>query len=124
MARGAATQRKRQGEPQKKKKQRSAPSWEDQLFFSRLRRHAKIIYVLLALVFAVGFVAFGVGSGSTGISGALQDLFNGSTGGGSSVNSRIKSDQKKLAQNPGNAALYTDLAALQQQKNESTAAIR
>ena len=125
MARGAAqTRRKQPTETQPKKKRQAAPSWEEQLFFSRLRRHAKIAYVFLALVFAIGFVAFGVGSGSTGISGALSDLFNGSTGGGSSVNSRIESDQKKLAKNPGNAALYTDLAALQQQKNESTAAIR
>ena len=123
MARGAAqTRRKQPTETQPKKKRQE--TWEDQLFFSRLRRHAKVMYVVLALVFAVGFVAFGVGSGSTGISGALSDLFNGSTGGGSSVNSRIKSDQKKLAKNPGNAALYTDLAALQQQKNESSAAIR
>jgi tetratricopeptide (TPR) repeat protein len=123
MARGAAqTRRKQPTETQPKKKRQE--TWEDQLFFSRLRRHAKIAYVFLALVFAVGFVAFGVGSGSTGISGALSDLFNGTTGGGSSVNSRIKSDQKKLVKNPGNAALYTDLAALQQQKNESSAAIR
>jgi tetratricopeptide (TPR) repeat protein len=123
MARGAAqTRRKQPAETQPKKKRQE--TWEDQLFFSRLRRHAKIAYVFLALVFAVGFVAFGVGSGSTGISGALQDLFNGSSGGGSSVDSRIKSDQKKLATNPRNAALYTDLATLYQQKNEGSSAIR
>jgi tetratricopeptide (TPR) repeat protein len=126
MARGAAQARRKQAAQttQPKKKRQAAPSWEEQLFFSRLRRHAKVMYVLLALVFAVGFVAFGVGSGSTGISGALQDLFNGSTGGGSSVDSRIKSDQNKIAKNPANAALYTDLATLYQQKNESSAAIR
>ena len=123
MARGAAQARRKQAAQTQPKKKRQE-TWEDQLFFSRLRRHAKIAYVFLALVFAVGFVAFGVGSGSTGISGALQDLFNGSTGGGSSVDSRIKSDQKKLATNPGNAALYTDLATLYQQKNESSTAIR
>jgi len=125
MARGAAQARRKQAaQTQPKKKRQAAPSWEEQLFFSRLRRHAKVMYVLLALVFAVGFVAFGVGSGSTGISGALQDLFNGSSGGGSSVDSRIKSDQKKLTENPSNAALYTDLATLYQQKNESSSAIR
>ena len=124
MARGAAqTRRKQPTETQPKKKRQAAPSWEEQLFFSRLRRHAKWAYILLALVFAIGFVGFGVGSGSTGISDAFSNLFNGG-GGGSSVDSRIKSDQKKLAKNPSNAALYTDLAALQQQKNESTAAIR
>jgi tetratricopeptide (TPR) repeat protein len=126
MARGAAQARRKQAAQttQPKKKRQAAPSWEEQLFFSRLRRHAKVMYVLLALVFAVGFVAFGVGSGSTGISGALQDLFNGSSGGGSSVSSRIKSDQKKIAKNPSSAALYTDLATLYQQKNDRSAAIR
>src|SRR5206468_11687190 len=44
--------------------------------------------------------------------------------GGTRVNARIKADKKKLAKNPDNAALYTDLATLQQQKNESSAAIK
>jgi tetratricopeptide (TPR) repeat protein len=124
MARGAAqTRRKQPAETQPKKRRQAAPSWEEQLFFSRLRRHAKYIYVLLALVFAVGFVAFGVGSGSTGISGALQSLFNGGSS-GTSVDSRIKSDQKKLAKSPDNATLYTDLATLYLQKNDTAAAIR
>ena len=124
MARGAAqTRRKQPTETQPKKKRQAAPSWEEQLFFSRLRRHAKWAYILLALVFAIGFVGFGVGSGSTGISDAFSNLFSGG-GGGSSVDSRIKSDQKKLAKNPSNAALYTDLATLYQQKNESSSAIR
>jgi tetratricopeptide (TPR) repeat protein len=123
MARGAAqTRRKQPTETQPKKKRQAAPSWEEQLFFSRLRRHAKFAYIFLAVVFAIGFVGFGVGSGSTGISDAFSNLFSGG-GGGSSVDSRIKSDQKKLAKNPSNAALYTDLATLQQQKNESSAAI-
>lgn len=122
MARGAAqTRRKQPAETQPKKKRQE--TWEDQLFFSRLRRHAKIAYVFLALVFAVGFVAFGVGSGSTGISDALQSLFNGGSS-GSSVNSRIKSDQKKIAAHPGVAANYTDVATLYQQKNENASAIR
>jgi tetratricopeptide (TPR) repeat protein len=123
MARGAAqTRRKQPTETQPKKKRQAAPSWEEQLFFSRLRRHAKFAYIFLAVVFAIGFVGFGVGSGSTGISDAFSNLFSGG-GGGSSVDSRIKSDQKKLAKNPSSAALYTDLATLQQQKNESSAAI-
>ena len=40
-------------------------SWEDQLFFARLRHHAKWVYAVLAGVFVIGFVIFGVGSGST-----------------------------------------------------------
>ena len=63
MARGAAQSRKRPQQQQKPKPTRKQQSWEDQLFFSRLRRHAKWMFVLLAAVFAVGFVAFGVGLG-------------------------------------------------------------
>ena len=39
----------------------TAPSIEDTMFFPRLRRHAKWMFVLLALVFELGFVVFGVG---------------------------------------------------------------
>ena len=35
---------------------------EDTLFFTRLRRHAKWMFVFLALIFGLGFVVFGVGS--------------------------------------------------------------
>src|SRR2546430_1352565 len=120
MARGAAqTQRKRQAQPQAKKKQRSAPSWEEQLFCSRLRRHAKIIYVLLALVFAIGFVAFGVGSGSTGIG----DILRGNFGGGSSTSSRIKDQQKKIGANPRDIQAYLTLASFYQQDNKDSQAV-
>src|SRR5438046_3583778 len=113
MARGAAqTQRKRQAEPQRKKKQRSAPSWEDQLFFSRLRRHAKIIYVLLALAFAIGFVAFGVGSGSTGIGDSLRGLFGCSSG--SSASSRIKDQHEKINAHPNDVQADLTLATFSQ----------
>jgi hypothetical protein len=55
--------------------------WEDQLFFSRLRSHAKWVFVFLAFVFAASFVLFGVGSGSSGITEAMQSLFTRSGGG-------------------------------------------
>src|SRR4051812_7753563 len=122
MARGAAqAQRKRQAQPEtKKKKQRAAPGWEEQLFFSRLRRHAKIVYVLLALVFAIGFVAFGVGSGSTGIGDILRGNFGG---GGGSASSRIKDQQKKIDANPTNVQAYLTLAGYYQQDNKDSQAV-
>jgi tetratricopeptide (TPR) repeat protein len=120
MARGAAQAQRKRQETRPKKKQ-AAPSWEEQLFFSRLRRHAKVVYVLLAVVFALGFVVLGVGSGSTGIGDILRGNFFG--GGGSSVGSRIKDDQKKLAKNPSNVAVSLDLATLYQQKQNTAAAI-
>ena len=54
----------------------TAPSIEDTMFFPRLRRHAKWMFVFLALVFGLGFVVFGVGAGGTGIG----DIFRGSGG--------------------------------------------
>jgi len=121
VARGAAqAQRKRQAQTAPKKKQ-SAPSWEDQLFFSRLRRHAKWVYVFLAVVFALGFVVLGIGSGSTGITDILRGNFFG--GGGSSTSSQIKDQQKKITQNPKNMAAYLNLSTLYQQKQQTPQAI-
>jgi tetratricopeptide (TPR) repeat protein len=81
-------------------------SWEDQLFFARLRHHAKWVYALLAMVFVVGFVIFGVGSGSTGISDALQNFFSRNSSTGASASSL----QKKAEQHPQQAKLWHDLA--------------
>jgi len=121
MARGAAqTQRKRAQAQAQPKRKAKAPSWEDQLFFSRLRRHAKWMFVLLALAFAIGFVAFGVGSGSTGIGSVVSDIFNG--GSSNSLGSQIKDDQKKIAAHPGNTTVYLHLATLQQQDGDTTGA--
>jgi hypothetical protein len=122
MARGAAqAQRKRPQPPPKSK--RKAQTWEDQLFFARLRRHTKWMFVLLALVFAVGFVAFGVGSGSTGV-GGIGDIFGSVFGGSTSgTDARIKSDQKKLAANPGDAQTAIDLSTLYQQKQQTSQAL-
>ena len=121
MARGAAqAQRKRAQATQPKRKQKAAPSWEDQLFFSRLRHHAKWVYIFLAVAFAAGFVVLGVGSGSSGVADVLSNLFHG--GSGTSISSQIKSDQKKIAAHPGNTEPYLDLATLYQQQQDTAAA--
>jgi cytochrome c-type biogenesis protein CcmH/NrfG len=80
--------------------------WEDQLFFARLRVHAKWVFVFLAAVFAVGFVIFGVGSGSTGISDALQNFFQRNSASGSSASSL----RKKAEQHPKQPKAWHDLA--------------
>jgi len=121
MARGAAqAQRKRAQAAAKPKRRQKGASWEDELFFSRLRRHTKPVFVLLALVFAAGFVVLGVGSGSSGVADVLSNLFHSSTG--TSINSQIKSDQKKIAAHPENTQPYLDLATLYQQKQDTAAA--
>jgi tetratricopeptide (TPR) repeat protein len=123
MARGAAqAQRKQRAQAEApKRKKNTAPSWEEQLFFSRLRRHAKVIYVLLAVVFAAGFVVLGVGSGSTGIGDILQGKLFG--GGGSSTSSQISDKQKAIAAHPKDAGLYLDLAGLYQAQHKEPQAL-
>jgi tetratricopeptide (TPR) repeat protein len=122
MARGAAqAQRKRRPPEEPKRKKKAAPTWEEQLFFSRLRRHAKVMYVLLAVVFAAGFVVLGVGSGSTGIGDILQGKLFG--GGGSSTSSQIDSKQKAIARSPNDVSLYLDLAGLYQADQKESQAL-
>jgi tetratricopeptide (TPR) repeat protein len=78
------------------------------------------MFVLLALVFAVGFVVFGVGSGSTGISSALQNAFNfGGNGGGPSISSL----QHKTAKNPQDAGAWRNLATAYEEKHRTGDAI-
>jgi tetratricopeptide (TPR) repeat protein len=75
------------------------------MFFPKIRRQAKWVFVLLALVFGLGFVVFGVGSGG-GI--GLGDLFgNGGSTKGSATASKARDRIKK---NPKDAAAYKDLA--------------
>jgi tetratricopeptide (TPR) repeat protein len=122
MARGAAQAGRKQRPTQEKpKRKRAAPAYEQTMFFPRLRRQAKWVFVFLALVFAVGFVAFGVGSGSSGISDILRGNFFG--GGGTSTSSLVKQKQKQIAQNPKDISAYLDLAGLYQQDQDETKAL-
>ena len=73
------------------------------MFFPRLRRQAKWMFVFLALVFGIGFVAFGIGGSGTG---GFADFFQngGSTSSGPSVG-----DAKNKIED-GNLAAYKELA--------------
>ena len=121
MARGAAQAHRKRAQQDVKPKKKAAPSWEDQLFFSRLRHHAKVVYVLLAVVFAGGFIFLGVGSGSTGIGDILQGHLFG--GGGSSTSSQISDKQQQIRQHPQDVTLYLDLAGLYQADNKEAQAL-
>ena len=79
-------------------KRSTAPSIEDTMFFPRLRRHAKWMFVFLAVALGGGFVLFGVGAGGTGVG----DILRG--GGGSSGVPSISSAEKKTEENPKNVA--------------------
>jgi tetratricopeptide (TPR) repeat protein len=87
------------------------------MFFPRLRRHAKWMFVFLAAVFAVGFVGFGVGAGGTGIGDILR-------GGGGSGTPSIESAQKRIDENPKDAQAFRDLATAYQAKGDTDGAIQ
>jgi tetratricopeptide (TPR) repeat protein len=88
------------------------------MFFPKLRRQAKWVFVLLALSFTIGFVVFGVGSGVGGA--GLGDLLQG--GGGSSTSGPSVSDaQKKI--NKGNLVAYKELADAYRQDGDLDQAI-
>ena len=95
---------------------------EEDMFFPKLRRQARWMFVFLALVFGLGFVLFGVGSGSGGLSDLLQgnfDLF------GSSDPSEKDADEARdrIAKNPKDAEAYRLLATSSQTQGEHDEAI-
>jgi cytochrome c-type biogenesis protein CcmH/NrfG len=76
--------------------------------------------VLLALVFGLGFVFLGIGSGSNGITDALQNAFNfGKSGGGPSISNLERKTQK----NPLDAKAWRDLATAYETKQRTNDAI-
>ena len=97
-------------------KKQKPPEWQEELFFSRLRNHAKWAYVFLAVAFVLGFVLLGVGSGSNGLSDIFQSAFSfGSSSGGTSIGSL----QKKVGKHPQNATAWRDLATAYEQKQRT-----
>ena len=122
MARGAVKQRAKQ-QPKTaapRRRQKQPKTWEEQLFFSRLRNHAKWMFVFLALVFGVGFVAFGVGTGSNGLSDVLKNnfLFNGGSAGGD-----VGKARNQIKKHPNDAAAYLTLSRALQAANKRDEAI-
>lgn len=111
MARGGAQARKKSKKaevrrpPKRARSRRPARTGEQTMFFPMLRRQAKWVFVLLVIVFGLGFVIFGVGSGG-GI--GLGDLFSNSSGTKGQVSA--SEARKKIAANPKDAKAYKDLA--------------
>ena len=99
----------------------AAPRWEDQLFFARLRGHAKWVFVFLALVFALSFVLFGVGSGSTGIGDSLRTSSATSSALGRRHSRRPL--EKKTRRTRRTRKAWRELATAQEQKDNLDAAI-
>jgi tetratricopeptide (TPR) repeat protein len=89
---------------------------EAAMFFPRLRRQAKWVFVFLALTFGIGFVAFGVGSGGGGIGDIFQGLGQSSSSGPSVNDAREKIDK-------GNLVAYKELAEAYRLENKQDDAI-
>jgi hypothetical protein len=115
-----------QTQPQKKRSPQKSSSGhrrhqdEPQMFFERLRSKGlqRFVYIILVVVFAGGFVIGGVGSGG-GLS--LGDLFS-NNGGGSTVDTSLKSLQDKVKAQPNNAAAWEQLGLAEQSDNPTQAA--
>jgi len=88
------------------------------MFFTRLRKHAKWMFVFLALVFAVGFVGFGIGANQNA---SLGDLFRGDAG--TSGNLSVGDARDKLQENPKSAEAKRDLATALQEDGQTNEAI-
>jgi tetratricopeptide (TPR) repeat protein len=90
-----------------------------QLFFMRLRRKAKLAYLVLAVLFAITFAFLGVGSGTNG---GLDQLFSGLNIFSSSSNPVSKA-QKEIKDHPTAAKGYRDLATAYEGKGDTVNAI-
>jgi tetratricopeptide (TPR) repeat protein len=102
--------------PRKKQK---PPQWQEELFFQRLRNHAKWAYVFLAAAFLATFVLLGVGSGSNGLSDLFQNAFHFGTSGGTSIGKL----QSKVDKHPQDATAWRDLATAYEQKHRPADAV-
>jgi tetratricopeptide (TPR) repeat protein len=121
MARAQAQRRK----TSRSRARRSASSAEDLMFFPKLRRKAKWVFALLAVAFALGFVAFGVGTGVSGtsIGDVLRQIFSGS---GNSAGD-LSALQKKAQENPKDSAAqlaYATGLATAGQPNQAIAVLQ
>ena len=87
------------------------------MLFERIRRGQKPVFVFLAIMFGLGFVALGVGSGASGVN--LGDLFNSAGGSSSSISDL----QTKTREHPNEAPAWLQLAGAYQANGQSDAAI-
>jgi tetratricopeptide (TPR) repeat protein len=108
----------RSARPKGRRGHASGGNPNQQLFFSRLRRKAKLAYLLLAVLFAITFAFLGVGSGSGGLDQLFQGL-NIFSSGGSSVSKALG----ELKKHPSDPQGYRDLATAYEAKGDTANAI-
>jgi tetratricopeptide (TPR) repeat protein len=98
----------------------SATLVENELFFTRLRRQAKWIFVVLAVIFGGSFVVFGVGSE---VPGGIADVLGRSPGGAPGVPS-VSEAREELEERPNDPEALRNLATALQAEGETEEAIR
>jgi predicted TPR repeat methyltransferase len=86
------------------------------MLFERIRRTQKPVFIFLAVMFGLGFVALGVGSGSNGVN-PLNFLSFGSSG------TSISDLNSKVQKNPSDAASWLKLAQAYAQDQDTDKAI-
>jgi tetratricopeptide (TPR) repeat protein len=86
------------------------------MFFPRLRRQAKWMFLFLALVFAVGFVGFGVGAGGIGLGNVLE-------GGADSGVPSVGEAEERVSENPRDPQAFRDLATAHEAEGNTDEAI-
>ena len=98
----------------------TAPSIEDTMFFPRLRRHAKWMFVLLAVFMGLGFVLFGVGAGGVGVG----DIFRGSDGtSGQSISDARETRPRRTRPTPRRGATSRPPSRRRARRAEAIAAL-
>jgi tetratricopeptide (TPR) repeat protein len=104
---------------QRRRKHAAGGNPNQQLFFMRLRRKAKLAYLVLAVLFAITFAFLGVGSGTNG---GLDQLFSGinifSSGG-----NPVSKAQKEIKDHPNAPKGFRDLATAYEGKGDTVNAI-
>ena len=78
------------------------------MFFPRLRRQAKWMFLFLALAFALGFTLFGVGAGGIGLGDVFRDAA------GSDGVPSVSDSEQRVLDNPKDAQAFKDLATAHQ----------
>jgi len=87
------------------------------MFFPRLRKQAKWMFLFLALAMGLGFVAFGVGAGGIGIGDIFRDA-----AGGDGIPS-VSEAQERVAENPRDMEALRDLVNANQAADDTRGAI-
>ena len=105
--------------PHGRKRHASGGNPNQQLFFSRMRRRAKPMYFILAVLFAITFAGLGVGTGSNS---GLDQLFSNLNIFGSSGTSVSKA-QKEVDKHPNDPKGFRDLATAYESKGDTPSAI-